>query len=76
MMKSLNMGNAQTGAVLAGRSAMSATVRDGARPVLGLGQGRPEEHGLTSETEDHLMAQPDGNRCTARSVPEHDLVRA
>jgi hypothetical protein len=69
MTKSLNKGNAQPGAVLAGRGATSAMARDGARPVLGLGHGRPEEHGLTSETEHHLMSQPDGNRCTPRWVP-------
>jgi hypothetical protein len=70
MTKSLNKGNAQTGAVLDGRGATSAMTRDGARPVLDLGHGRPEEHGLTSETDHHLIAEPGGNRCTARWVPE------
>lgn len=70
MMKSLNVGNTHPGAVLAGKSAMSATARDAARPALGPGHGRPDEHGLTSETEDHLNAQPDGHRHTARWAPE------
>ncbi len=65
-MKSQNAGNAQTGTVLAGRSAMSAMARKVARPVLGLGHGRPYEHGLTAETERHSMARADGNRRTAR----------
>jgi DNA-binding NarL/FixJ family response regulator len=70
MVKSLNMGNAQTGAVWPGNGAMSAMARDPARPVLGPGHGRPDEHRLTSNTEHHLLAQPDGNRRTARWVPE------
>ena len=69
-MKSLNMGNAQTGAVLAGRCVMPAMARDSARPVLGLGHRRPDERALTSETEDHATAQPDGNRSIAHLVPE------
>jgi DNA-binding NarL/FixJ family response regulator len=69
-MKSLNMGNAQTGAVWPGNGAMSAMARDAARPVLGLGHGRPDEHRLTTRTEHHQTAQPDGNRRTACWVPE------
>jgi hypothetical protein len=76
MMKSLNMGNAQREAVRGGNSAMSAIARDAARPVLGPGHGRPDEHGLTSETGHHLIAQPDGNRRTARWVRQQDLMRA
>src|SRR5579862_2293223 len=69
-MKSLNMGNAHTRAVLAGKSAMSAMAQDATRPVPGLGHGRTDGHGLTSETEHHQAAQPDGHRRTARWVPE------
>jgi DNA-binding NarL/FixJ family response regulator len=68
--KSLNMGNAHTRAVLAGKSAMSATAQDATRPVPGLGHGRTDGRGLTSDTEHHQAAQPDGHHRTARWVPE------
>ena len=69
-MKYLNAGNAPTGAVLAGRRALPAMARDSARPVLGLAHRRPDERGLTPETEDQRTTPPDGNRGTARLVPE------
>jgi hypothetical protein len=57
-MKSMNTGNAQTGTVLVGAGPVMA--RDSA------GDGEDLGRGGDAETQDHSIAQPDGNRRTAR----------
>jgi hypothetical protein len=56
-MKSMNTGNAQTGTVLVG--AVPVMARESS------GHGDPGRGG-DAETEYHSIAQPDGNRRTAR----------
>jgi hypothetical protein len=81
MTKSVNTGNAEKGAVLAGNGAMPATahlVYERHERADRGGQGNDGTIAgtvqtgvgpvplLTSETENQLIAQPDGNRSTAR----------
>jgi hypothetical protein len=68
MMKSVNRGSAETGAVLAGTGAMPVMARGtaaGGEDVKAVLERVLE----TSETEHPSIAQPDGNRRTARFMP-------